>query len=125
MTLVVLATVVLAVLGTAVFVGFGALLSQWLPLSLFQASSLAIGATLALAFIIHALTTMMHFPFDDPLDNDELEWEPVDEVDTQAVLPKTHSPKVGRNAPCPCGSGKKFKHCCANSNAQYPKTRYS
>jgi len=21
-------------------------------------------------------------------------------------------PKVGRNEPCPCGSGKKFKHCC-------------
>jgi uncharacterized protein len=21
-------------------------------------------------------------------------------------------PKVGRNAPCPCGSGRKFKHCC-------------
>ena len=21
-------------------------------------------------------------------------------------------PKVGRNQPCPCGSGKKFKHCC-------------
>jgi hypothetical protein len=20
---------------------------------------------------------------------------------------------VGRNQPCPCGSGKKFKHCCA------------
>jgi len=24
------------------------------------------------------------------------------------------APKVGRNQPCPCGSGKKFKHCCAN-----------
>lgn len=24
----------------------------------------------------------------------------------------THSEKVGRNTPCPCGSGKKFKHCC-------------
>jgi uncharacterized protein len=24
------------------------------------------------------------------------------------------APKVGRNEPCPCGSGKKFKHCCAN-----------
>jgi uncharacterized protein YecA (UPF0149 family) len=23
--------------------------------------------------------------------------------------------KVGRNAPCPCGSGKKWKKCCANS----------
>ncbi|MDR3342372.1 MAG: YchJ family protein [Treponema sp.] len=22
------------------------------------------------------------------------------------------SPKVGRNVPCPCGSGKKYKHCC-------------
>jgi uncharacterized protein YecA (UPF0149 family) len=21
----------------------------------------------------------------------------------------------GRNDPCPCGSGKKFKHCCGNS----------
>ncbi len=32
-------------------------------------------------------------------------------------LPKKRPPtfdidKVGRNAPCPCGSGKKFKHCC-------------
>lgn len=23
------------------------------------------------------------------------------------------SPKVGRNEPCPCGSGKKYKKCCA------------
>ena len=23
--------------------------------------------------------------------------------------------KVGRNNPCPCGSGKKFKNCCMNS----------
>jgi len=22
------------------------------------------------------------------------------------------APKVGRNAPCPCGSGSKFKRCC-------------
>jgi uncharacterized protein YecA (UPF0149 family) len=22
------------------------------------------------------------------------------------------SPKVGRNDPCPCGSGKKYKQCC-------------
>ena len=23
-------------------------------------------------------------------------------------------PKVGRNDPCPCGSGRKFKQCCGN-----------
>ena len=22
------------------------------------------------------------------------------------------APKIGRNDPCPCGSGKKYKHCC-------------
>jgi uncharacterized protein YecA (UPF0149 family) len=23
-----------------------------------------------------------------------------------------HSPKIGRNDPCSCGSGKKYKKCC-------------
>ncbi len=26
-------------------------------------------------------------------------------------------PKVGRNDPCPCGSGKKFKKCCLETAA--------
>ena len=26
--------------------------------------------------------------------------------------PVKRGPKVGRNDPCPCGSGKKYKHCC-------------
>ena len=25
---------------------------------------------------------------------------------------RREGPKVGRNDPCPCGSGKKYKHCC-------------
>lgn len=36
-------------------------------------------------------------------------------VEGDLVLPKTkinQAPKVGRNDPCPCGSGKKFKKCC-------------
>jgi len=27
-------------------------------------------------------------------------------------------PKVGRNSPCPCGSGKKYKRCCEAKEAQ-------
>ena len=27
-----------------------------------------------------------------------------------------NSPKVGRNAPCPCGSGKKYKKCCGSGS---------
>ena len=36
-------------------------------------------------------------------------------VDGDMVAPETmvrEGPKVGRNDPCPCGSGKKFKKCC-------------
>lgn len=29
------------------------------------------------------------------------------------VTYKRDNPKVGRNDPCPCGSGKKYKKCCA------------
>jgi len=29
----------------------------------------------------------------------------------EAAAPMRSGPKVGRNQPCPCGSGKKYKHC--------------
>jgi SEC-C motif-containing protein len=35
--------------------------------------------------------------------------------DDGRMVPQTvvrSAPKVGRNDPCPCGSGKKYKHCC-------------
>ena len=28
---------------------------------------------------------------------------------------RRQSPKIGRNDPCPCGSGKKYKHCCGRN----------
>ncbi len=32
-----------------------------------------------------------------------------------SVTQRREGPKVGRNDPCPCGSGKKFKQCCGAS----------
>ena len=32
--------------------------------------------------------------------------------------------KVGRNEPCPCGSGKKYKHCCLNKDADAMPLQY-
>ena len=29
---------------------------------------------------------------------------------------ESEQPKVGRNDPCPCGSGKKYKKCCGAGN---------
>lgn len=28
--------------------------------------------------------------------------------------------KTGRNEPCPCGSGRKYKHCCLKKKAATP-----
>ncbi len=33
-------------------------------------------------------------------------------VETAGIPIKRAEPKVGRNQPCPCGSGKKYKKCC-------------
>ena len=39
------------------------------------------------------------------------EAQPAEEIQLPKVTVRREVPKVGRNDPCPCGSGKKFKHC--------------
>ena len=40
----------------------------------------------------------------------------VEEAIEQATAPiRRDAPKVGRNQPCPCGSGKKYKNCCGRN----------
>ena len=38
----------------------------------------------------------------------------VDYDDIPEIEPIRTQPKIGRNEPCPCGSGKKYKKCCMN-----------
>jgi len=38
--------------------------------------------------------------------------EAAEELSKEKPKPKRTGPKVGRNDQCPCGSGKKYKHCC-------------
>ena len=33
--------------------------------------------------------------------------------------PNIMTKKIGRNDPCPCGSGKKYKKCCINSQNDF------
>ncbi len=40
-----------------------------------------------------------------------------DGTDTPRTVRKKASDKVGRNDPCPCGSGKKYKKCCGRNEA--------
>jgi preprotein translocase subunit SecA len=52
------------------------------------------------------------------------EWEKIFTEDEQIEIAKEfkrsrtvkrEAPKVGRNDPCPCGSGKKYKNCCGKN----------
>ncbi len=38
-------------------------------------------------------------------------------VQASRAAQRRTEPKVGRNDPCPCGSGKKFKRCCGDPAA--------
>lgn len=40
------------------------------------------------------------------------QFHPVEEVEEAIRQPERNDNKIGRNDPCPCGSGKKYKHCC-------------
>ena len=58
--------------------------------------------------------------FNDLKEDEELEWADDDLMSDLAPPPaqaapvpiRRTSPKIGRNDPCPCGSGKKYKKCC-------------
>ena len=54
------------------------------------------------------------------------EWEPIFDQETRERLYKEEKAshtyrktiKVGRNDPCPCGSGKKYKQCCMKKDQE-------
>lgn len=54
------------------------------------------------------------FPSDeyDELFNDMSDLDEVSDVFEAPVPFVRNEPKIGRNKPCPCGSGKKYKNCC-------------
>lgn len=52
--------------------------------------------------------------FEDDWTDDELENFMLQELKKREPYVKTE-PKIGRNDPCPCGSGKKYKKCCGRN----------
>ena len=120
----------LIIISAVIFIGGGYLVSLVIPLTLFQASILCIGATFVSVFIITIIIAVMAFAeyrewgyddgeydYDDDDDDDDDEEEEDDEEDETDNTPKRKiidmkTVKIGRNEPCPCGSSKKYKYCC-------------
>lgn len=102
--------------------GLGVLLSWIFPLTPFQGTLVhLILFSLAMAFM--AVTLLFERVKDTLWNTTDEEDELNKEVDfglhdgRSSIIPKTlppqHEPaKIGRNDPCPCGSGKKYKFCC-------------
>ena len=48
------------------------------------------------------------------LNNLEVVEKKEEEIKPTKISPKHSGKKIGRNEPCLCGSGKKYKHCCGS-----------
>ncbi len=56
---------------------------------------------------------LMHVRIEQKLEREQVAKETGTNKDDSASAPIIRkSNKISRNAPCPCGSGKKYKHCC-------------
>lgn len=66
---------------------------------------------------VEALEQQRHMPANMEFVHPDLQQQPEQsapegEVAAEVMKPiRRETPKVGRNEPCPCGSGKKYKHC--------------
>jgi hypothetical protein len=102
--------------------GLGVILSWIFPLTPFQGTLLQLVLfSLAVVFIgVSLLFERLRDTFWAPTGGgDDLDEEPdflernAKNAHAQTPLPpRRELAKVGRNDPCPCGSGKKYKFCC-------------
>jgi uncharacterized protein len=73
-------------------------------------TSLTVGAARSYQYFAEARRANAEALYEDAVDEDDL--------DDDEFYPETYvrpEPKVGRNEPCPCGSGRKYKKCCGVS----------
>jgi hypothetical protein len=129
--------VILVVLGlfvlSAAMLLVGRVLGLLFPVTTFQGALIttlvALGAILAFLLgyvgrigddVSHALAYLQEEDEDDEEDDED---EDDEEEDDEEYPPLRLAPDwregkpVSRNAPCPCGSGKKYKRCCLGREA--------
>jgi hypothetical protein len=101
--------------------GLGVLLSWIFPITPFQGTLLHLGLfSIAIVFIGITLlferikdTLWTTSDGEESLDEEANFLDRNGSLSLQKPLPMRPEPtKVGRNDPCPCGSGKKYKLCC-------------
>src|SRR6266581_4322990 len=119
--LVILVVLVIFALSAAILL-VGRVLGLLFPITTFEGALIttlvALGAILAFLLgyvgrigedIAHALAYLQE---DDEEDEEDQEYPPL-----RLASDRSEGNPGSRNAPCPCGSGKKYKHCCLGREA--------
>src|SRR6266700_4025315 len=123
--LVILVVLVIFALSAAMLL-VGRVLGLLFPITTFEGALIttlvALGAILAFLLgyvgrigedMSHALAYLQEDDEEDEEDQEDQEDEEDQEYPPLRLAPDRNEGKpVSRNAPCPCGSGKKYKHCC-------------
>ncbi len=117
--LVILVVLVIFALSAAMLL-VGRVLGLLFPITTFQGALIttlvALGAILAFLLgyvgrmgedISHALASLQEEDEEDEEDGEDEEYPPL-----RLAPDRREGKPVSRNAPCPCGSGKKYKRCC-------------
>lgn len=124
----VLAIMLALVASVFLFLCVGYLVSILMPFSLFQGTVLVIGSVLTISAILiniqlflrpaPSLREIDFYDNDDEYGDEDEDDEDEDEDENEPFrgpsYPVKNANKIGRNAPCPCGSGKKYKYCCGH-----------
>src|SRR5438093_10941980 len=133
-TVIVILVVLVIFAVSAAMLLVGRLLGVLFPITTFQGALIttlvALGAILAFLLgyvgrigedIAHALAYLQEDDEED--DEDQEDQEDQEDEEDQEYPPLRLAPDrnegkpVSRNAPCPCGSGKKYKRCCLGREA--------
>src|SRR5713226_5011787 len=132
--LVVAVFVILVVLGlfalSAAMVLVGRVLGLLFPITTFEGALIttlvALGAILAFLLgyvgrmgedMSHALAYLQEEDEDEEDEKDQEDEEDQEYPPLRLAPERREGKQVSRNAPCPCGSGKKYKRCCFGREA--------
>lgn len=106
----------LVMLVVLIALGGGFVLNEFTHVGLMPATALFLGSAGVCSLTIGVVSINDHLREISwtSQEDDDWEWDEEDQDEEEPYKPKMSA--VGRNQPCPCGSGKKYKRCCLEQN---------
>jgi hypothetical protein len=102
----------LVMLVALIALGGGIILNELMHLGRVPATLLFLGSAGVCSLVMGLVFINDHLRKISWISQEDDDWELDEEDPDEIELDEPKMPTVGRNQPCPCGSGKKYKRCC-------------